>query len=74
MIQELTRHGYKLGPGTLYPLLHGMERQGLLKSKLESGGGRARRVYTATTAGRRALSEARLKVRELYDEMNEESR
>ena len=28
MIQELNRHGYKLGPGSMYPLLHGMEKKG----------------------------------------------
>jgi len=71
MIQELTRHGYKLGPGTLYPLLHGMEKQGLLRSRQEAGGGRARRVYTATAAGRRALAEGHEKVRELLREMDE---
>ena len=26
MIAELNRNGYKLGPGTMYPLLHGMEK------------------------------------------------
>lgn len=71
MIQELARHGYRLGPGTLYPLLHGMEEQGLLRSKPQAGGGRARRVYTATPAGRRALTEAHEKVRELLREMDE---
>jgi PadR family transcriptional regulator, regulatory protein PadR len=71
MIQELARHGYRLGPGTLYPLLHGMEEQGLLRSKQQAGGGRARRVYTATAAGRRALKEAHEKVRELLREMDE---
>jgi DNA-binding PadR family transcriptional regulator len=25
MIEELSRHGYRLSPGTLYPMLHGME-------------------------------------------------
>ena len=28
IIEELARHGYKLNPGTLYPLLHGLERKG----------------------------------------------
>jgi PadR family transcriptional regulator PadR len=28
MIEEMARHGYRLSPGTLYPLLHGMERKG----------------------------------------------
>ncbi len=32
MIRELGRHGYSASPGTLYPLLHGMEREGYLKS------------------------------------------
>ena len=33
MIDELGRHGYRLSAGTLYPILHGMERQGYLRSK-----------------------------------------
>ena len=72
MIQELARHGYKLGPGTLYPLLHGMEKQGLLRSKEQLGSGRARRVYTATASGRRALAEGHERVRELLREMEED--
>jgi len=32
MAEELARHGYKMSPGTLYPLLHGLERKGYLKS------------------------------------------
>ena len=32
MIDELGRHGYRLSAGTLYPILHGMERQGYLRS------------------------------------------
>lgn len=71
MIQELSRHGYRLGPGTLYPLLHGMEAQGLLRSKAASGWGRSRRIYTATAAGRKALKEGHEKVRELLREMDE---
>ena len=71
MIQELSRHGYRLGPGTLYPLLHGMEEQGFLRSKTVSGGGSPRRVYSATAAGRKALAEGHEKVRELLREMDE---
>ena len=32
IIEELGRHGYRLSPGTLYPLLHGLEREGYLRS------------------------------------------
>ena len=28
MIEELARHGYPMSPGTLYPLLHGLEKKG----------------------------------------------
>ena len=55
MIDELGRHGYRLSAGTLYPILHGMERQGYLRSRQTLNGGRNRRVYRATPAGRKAL-------------------
>ena len=37
-IEELARHGYKLSPGTLYPLLHGLEEKGYLRSIKEREG------------------------------------
>ncbi|KVD97482.1 PadR family transcriptional regulator [Burkholderia ubonensis] len=73
MIEELARHGYKLSPGTLYPLLHGLEKKGYLKSTLERSGRSGRRVYRATPTGRRALTSAKHKVRELFGELFEES-
>jgi DNA-binding PadR family transcriptional regulator len=71
IIEELGRHGYALSPGTLYPLLHGLEEKGYLKSSIESGG-RARRVYRATARGRKVLAAAREKVRELFGELFED--
>lgn len=71
MMQELAHHDYRIGPGTLYPLLHGLERSGLLKSRLRNVAGRQRRLYTITTAGRKALTRARLKVDELHHELHE---
>ena len=73
MMEELGHHGYRVGPGTLYPLLHGMERGGLLKSNFKNFGGKRRRVYTITASGRRALNNARAKVDELYHELHEEA-
>ena len=32
MIEELARHGYRISPGSLYPLLHGLEKKGYLRS------------------------------------------
>ena len=72
MMEELNHHGYRIGPGTLYPLLHGMERGGLLKSRLTNLSGRRRRVYSITASGRRALRNAIVKVDELHHELHEE--
>lgn len=69
MIEELARHGYKLSPGTLYPMLHALERQGLLKSRTQGAGRRARRLYRATPKGRKALAAAKHRVRELFGEL-----
>jgi PadR family transcriptional regulator, regulatory protein PadR len=75
MMEELAHHGYRIGPGTLYPLLHGLERAGLLKAIRNKEGsaaaGRARRLYRITPAGRRALDKARVKVDELHRELHE---
>ena len=71
MIEELARHGYRLSPGTLYPMLHAMERKGYLKSKTEGTGRRARRMYRATKKGRDALTFAKARVRELFGELIE---
>lgn len=71
MMEELKRHGYRIGPGTLYPLLHGMERDGLLKSELKNITGRRRRLYKITWAGRKALKKSRIMVDELHHELHE---
>jgi DNA-binding PadR family transcriptional regulator len=72
MIDELRRHGYELSAGTLYPILHGLQKKGLLTSTKERDGGPERRVYHATPAGRKALAAAKAKVRELFGELFED--
>jgi PadR family transcriptional regulator, regulatory protein PadR len=72
IIEELRRHGYHLGPGTLYPMLHRLERQGYLASEIETVNRRQRRNYRIARLGRIALAEARHKVRELFVEMFED--
>jgi DNA-binding PadR family transcriptional regulator len=69
MIEELARHGYRMSPGTLYPLLHGMEKRGYLQSRRERAGRSLRRLYRATPLGNEALALARGKVRELFGEI-----
>ena len=72
MIEELSRHGYHTGPGTLYPILHELEARKWLRSQKELVGGRFRRVYRATPGGKRALAAAKEKVSELFGELFEE--
>ncbi len=72
MMAELEHHGYRIGPGTLYPLLHGLEKSDLLRSELKNVGGRRRRLYKITSAGKKALAKARSKVDELHRELHEE--
>jgi len=69
MIEELQRHEYQIGPGTIYPLLHSLARKGYLRSRTERSGSRYRRVYRITPTGRRALNSARRRVQELFGEM-----
>jgi len=52
MIEELRHHGYRLSPGTLYPMLHAMEKAGWLKSEETASGGR-KRIYRIPPLARR---------------------
>lgn len=74
MIEELGRHGCKLSPGTIYPILHLLEERGFLVSKEKLVRGRYRKLYKATPAGRRAMLIAKEKVRELFGELFEHPR
>jgi len=71
MIEELGRHGYRISPGTLYPLLQRLEKKGYLRSSEKRNGKSRRKVYRATPLGRKALVGAKSKVRELFHELME---
>jgi len=71
MMEELGRHGYRISPGSLYPLLHGLEKKGCLRAKEERRGKSLRKIYRATPLGRKALEAAKGKVRELFRELIE---
>lgn len=72
--QKLAHHGYRINPGTLYPMLHAIERKGYLTSHLERAGRSQRRIYRATPYGMEALTLAREKIRELFREVAPEDR
>jgi len=69
LMEELGRHGYRLGPGTLYPILHGLEEKGYLASERRVVKGRVRRYYRITPQGQQVLEESRERVRELAEEI-----
>lgn len=69
LARELSSHGYRLSPGTLYPTLHGLESAGYLKGHLVLQAGRRRRTYSITRAGLKALGQARCQIRELTKEV-----
>lgn len=71
MAAELANHGYQISPGTLYPALHQLEDQGLLRSRETVADGRVVRCYEATDAGRVALEDLRDALRELAREVLE---
>lgn len=71
IIEELREHGYRLSPGTVYPMLHAMETKGYLRSTETRRGRHSRRLYRLTPLGRAALKEAKSKVQELFGELFE---
>jgi PadR family transcriptional regulator PadR len=69
LIEELTEHGYRLSPGTLYPILHGLQEDRLLSSETRVVEGKARKYYRLTRAGRKALEEGKKRAQELLEEL-----
>ena len=73
ILEELGRHGYRLSPGTLYPTLHRLAKEGYLSQQRKLVGGKVRKYYAITEQGLVALDEARGKITELVDEVLEET-
>jgi PadR family transcriptional regulator, regulatory protein PadR len=71
IIERLAFHGYVLSPGTLYPILHGLERDGYLRSRGEIAGNRRRRIYEITETGRGMLILSKVRLWELFKEVFE---
>jgi PadR family transcriptional regulator PadR len=71
VMEELHRHGYAIGPGTVYPVLHELERADYLSRENRVVDGKVRKYYAITPAGREALAEARHRIRELVAEVLE---
>jgi PadR family transcriptional regulator, regulatory protein PadR len=60
IIEELRSRSddvFDLAEGTVYPVLHRLELAGMLRSEWSQAGGRRRRSYSLTAAGRAKLVE-----------------
>ncbi len=69
MIEELEHHNYKISAGTLYPILHNLEKNGLLFTEKKTVAGKVRKYYGITDKGEQVLFEANQKVKELIREL-----
>ena len=72
MMKELRRHGYRMGPGTLYPILHDLERSGYLTCAQATVDGKRRKNYRITKQGSRLMAAAKVRLRELFHEVIED--
>lgn len=69
LLDELGGHGHRLSPGTLYPILARMERNGWLRAATAGEGAKARKNYRITPVGRQVLGVLRAEVEELHREV-----
>jgi len=71
MIKELKSHGYEVSSGTIYPILHSMEEDGILVSEEKTIDGKVRKYYSLTAKGKEVLNEVKIKTQELSEEIME---
>ncbi len=65
----LREQGYAISPGSLYPLLHLLEKASFLASRLKVYRGRVRKYYEITPQGQACLDLVRREVRDLAKEV-----
>jgi DNA-binding PadR family transcriptional regulator len=82
-LQTGAKHGYQIGldveaesnglfrfrHGTLYPILHRLEADGLIRGSWSKGGGRRRKVYSLTSAGEKHLSGETNRIQEIVSRL-----
>ena len=54
-VKLVTDEAISLGEGVIYPVLHGLERNGALKARRKAVSGRTRVYYSLTAKGKRRL-------------------
>ena len=68
MIEELGEHGYKVSPGTLYPVLKSMVEEGLIEKEDRNVNGKIRKYYKTTEEGAKLLADLKSNLKELMDD------
>ena len=56
LVETLETKGMRVEPGTLYPLLRRLEKQGLLESEWETTGSKPRKYYVLSDLGKQVYS------------------
>lgn len=62
-LRQRSADDFRLPEGTVYPALHRLERDGLVRSRWTEARGRRRRVYRITRPGEEALAVRKLEWR-----------
>lgn len=57
LVQTLEQEGFPIEPGTLYPLLRRLEKQGLLDSTWDTSENRPRKYYKLSEQGQKIYAE-----------------
>ena len=66
-VEERSGGRFELQHGTLYPILHRLEKEGLIRGRWTEGAGRQRKEYELTRDGWRHLDEQAGEVRQTFD-------
>ncbi len=67
--KQLQDWDYDISPGSLYPMLHALEKAMLLKSRVKIFKGRARKYYDITDEGRAVLAEVQEELADVLTRM-----
>ncbi|SFE03680.1 DNA-binding transcriptional regulator, PadR family [Lentibacillus persicus] len=70
LVTTLKEKGIQVEPGTLYPLLRRLEKQGLLDSKWDTNESRPRKYYLLSDTGKEVLDLLRVEWQSIVTSMN----
>ncbi len=66
-LRQRSNHSFELKAGTLYPILHGLEEKGMVRSYDKEFAGKTRKYYSITSSGMAQLAERTKEWKEYSD-------